>query len=673
MRRGCPWKIVAIAAAIACAVILPGCAGQGGGGWDSIDSVVEVDDYDLWEDMTRLAASGNDGPAPAVYLSCDAETWFTYEGGNFTTTEKRRVRIAVLDAKRAEGLANIRIPFSGRSSVDDVKAQTTLKDGTVHQVRSRDIHERSGYAQYALYADHKEKVFAMPALADSCILEYSFVRTESGVRLEDIFEFQRALPVRRATYTYAFPNAFMTEGGMTLSTSGSDALGPPKRDRMLAAGQELSTLTWSRENLPARVSEPLMPGSSETGARIIVYPSYDRILGTITWKVIGDEYFDVIIGELVRPSDDLAAQARDWSRGASDDAERIELIGNAVSEHIRYVSIPLAGEGWEPQPPLETLGNSYGDCKDMSVLSVALLRSIGIEAHPVVLRTRGAGALNVTSLATSQLNHMIVHARAGSSDYWFDPTAGAFRLGELPWEDRGVHALLVSEGSSALVMLPKATPQENVVTTAAALGVDRSGALTGSVTLEYTGEFALMLRSVEEKALQGDMARMLEAELQGICAGAELLEWDVVCSSSSSSCTATLTFESGSCVQTTGDMLICDGSLFCAPFPVGEELEEPRHHDVVLERACVFRQSIELLIPDGWSVQSIPEYVSMDCPHGAVTRAVSLSETGAVHATSEILLRSVRVPAGEIGVLVELSEVAAEARRAAVVLKRDSQ
>ena len=659
---------------VVCVVVLPGCAGRSAPGWDSVDSAAAADEYDLWADVTRLAtASGGDGPAPAVYLSCDGETWFTYEGGNFATSEKRRVRIAVLDSKRVEGLANVRIPFSSRSSVDEVRAQTTLKDGTVHRVRSGDIHERSGYADYALYADRKEKVFAMPALADSCILEYSFVRTESGARLEDIFEFQRAFPVRRVTYTYAFPTDIMTVGGLTLSTSGSNELGLPRRGRMLAANDELSTLTWTRENLPARVSEPLMPGSSEAGARIIVYPSYDRVLGEITWKVVGDEYFDITIGELVRPRDELAALARDWSSGASDDAQRIELLGNAVSERIRYVSVPLAGKGWEPQSPLETLANGYGDCKDMSVLAVALLRSVGIEAHPVVLRTRGAGALDVASLATSQLNHMIVHARAGTRDYWFDPTAGTFRLGELPWEDRGVYGLLVSEDSSALVMLPEAKPSENMVTTTAVLSVDPSGALTGSATLEYTGEFALMLRDIEERTLPGGVQRLLEAELREICAGAELLEWDITCSGSSSSCTVTLTFQSESCVQTTGNMLICDGSLFCAPFPVREKLEEARHYDIVLERPCVVRQAVELSVPDGWSVQSIPEYASTDCPYGAVTRGVSLDETGTVHATSEVVLRLARVPSDQAGVFVKLSEAAAAARRGAVVLKQDSE
>jgi hypothetical protein len=385
--------------------------------------------------------------------------------------------------------------------------------------------------------------------------------------------------------------------------------------------------------------------------------------------VLGNEYYDDTLEPLLRENGEVTAVAREWASGAATDEERIERIGHAIAERIRYVSIPLAGRGWEPQPPLDTVRNGYGDCKDMSVLAVALLRSLGIEAHPVVLRTRDDGLMDVGSVATFQLNHMIVHAKAGNTDYWFDPTAGAFRLGELPWADRGVKGLLISDESSAVVALPDALPQENMITTSATLEIDEAGVLTGSIEREFTGEFAHLLRNYRLRAAEEELARTFEVQVRDIAPGADLLEWDMVCDAGSS-CTVTTTFRSDAGVESTGDLLICDGSLFCPSFPEDTEIAPPRTHDIVFGRPCVLRQTTELAVPDGWSVRAAPDYASTENAHGSVTCAITVEESGAVHAVSEVTVRSARVPAVEASAVVEVMDAAATARREVVVLER---
>lgn len=61
-----------------------------------------------------------------------------------------------------------------------------------------------------------------------------------------------------------------------------------------------------------------------------------------------------------------------------------------VQQDVRYIYIGLNGGNLSPATAEETWQRRYGDCKAKTVLLLALLRELGIEAEAVLVNNSGA-------------------------------------------------------------------------------------------------------------------------------------------------------------------------------------------------------------------------------------------------------------------------------------------
>ena len=68
-------------------------------------------------------------------------------------------------------------------------------------------------------------------------------------------------------------------------------------------------------------------------------------------------------------------------------AKKLAALFEFVADDIRYVNY-VSGEWWLPNRPQQCLARRQGDCDDKAMLLIALLKSIGVEATPVLVQTR---------------------------------------------------------------------------------------------------------------------------------------------------------------------------------------------------------------------------------------------------------------------------------------------
>jgi transglutaminase-like putative cysteine protease len=66
---------------------------------------------------------------------------------------------------------------------------------------------------------------------------------------------------------------------------------------------------------------------------------------------------------------------------------RIEKALRLVQDEFRYLSVNLEHGGQIPTPPDLVARRRFGDCKDLSVLLVKILRRLGVSAHAVLVNT----------------------------------------------------------------------------------------------------------------------------------------------------------------------------------------------------------------------------------------------------------------------------------------------
>jgi transglutaminase-like putative cysteine protease len=156
---------------------------------------------------------------------------------------------------------------------------------------------------------------------------------------------------------------------------------------------------------------------------------------------------------------DFAAKLDGIAKAVPDPADRAVRALRLVQDQVRYTSLSIGAGGFTPRAPAETLRNGFGDCKDKSILLVAALKRLGIDAFPALTDIDEGPALEKRLPAIDAFDHVIVGARIGGRTRWFDATQSAQggmgkTLADLPYG----FALPIRPGQSALEAIPNSVP-----------------------------------------------------------------------------------------------------------------------------------------------------------------------------------------------------------------------
>lgn len=137
---------------------------------------------------------------------------------------------------------------------------------------------------------------------------------------------------------------------------------------------------------------------------------------------------------------------------AASPTQRVSAALRFVQEGVRYLGIEMGPRSHQPRTPDQVLEQRFGDCKDKSRLLVSLLRNMGIEAVPALVRTDSGKLIEAGLPTPTAFNHVIVHVRLNGEAYWLDPTLSfQGRYIETILQPDYERALLVEDGTTGLV------------------------------------------------------------------------------------------------------------------------------------------------------------------------------------------------------------------------------
>ena len=139
------------------------------------------------------------------------------------------------------------------------------------------------------------------------------------------------------------------------------------------------------------------------------------------------------------------------AQASAEPRDRLLAALQFVQREIRYLGVEIGAGSHAPSRPQVVLERRFGDCKDKSLLTAAMLRALGIDARPALVNTalrRGVLDLHPTPAA---FNHVLVRARLDAKEYWLDPTRPSQKgdLAHLYQPDYG-YALVVDDTTHSL-------------------------------------------------------------------------------------------------------------------------------------------------------------------------------------------------------------------------------
>jgi tetratricopeptide (TPR) repeat protein len=234
----------------------------------------------------------------------------------------------------------------------------------------------------------------------------------------------------------------------------------------------------------------------------------------------------------IDPDGAVAKEVAKIAARTDDPLERTVLAVRVVQDKVTYLLNGLEGGNYLPQLAEDTWEKRYGDCKAKSVLLLAMLRKLGIDAEVVLIASQGGDALPEMLPLPADFDHMIVRAKIAGVDYWLDGTSIATRMKNVADVPPFHYALPLSLAGADLVPVvqrPKAYPD-----LAMKIEVDHSAGIDlpflFTIDIEVSGPASSRLRAmVDEKnpEIRKQLARSIgSGQLPGGQATDIVMEYD---------------------------------------------------------------------------------------------------------------------------------------------------
>ena len=349
-------------------------------------------------------------------------------------------------------------------------------DGTLARLDPDEIRETGGSAP-GDYKLGRRKMFSLPGVAPGAVLHVHYRSEWKTFPLPHIslsIPIASELPVNDLAVR-------VTVGGKAPFYFAFDHATP--RDPQIKQGAYGTDYSWRFEHVPAEVRETLGPPHAAPAVAISTWPDWAEFAA----------WYSRIIKLADQPGPEIAAKARELTRGAGSDREKVRAIYDYVTG-LRYVAIPLGVNSFRPHAAANVFKNQFGDCKDKANLFNTLLRAVNVDACLVLVPRFSQAHAAVPGFA---FNHAISRVALGGETIWVDTTDDVCRFGLLPPGDSGRNVLAVDGKSTALSRLPPPAPNDHRLRLSAQVNCTAlAGALPVSVELTTQGFADYQLRTV---------------------------------------------------------------------------------------------------------------------------------------------------------------------------------
>jgi len=389
--------------------------------------------------------------------------------------------------------------------------------------------------------------------------------------------------------------------------------------------------TWLITDIPPRIIESYMPPENRRqmallfSARTFEYGDYTGSYDSWTSYA---QWYNNLLEDRYTLTPEFRKEIKQRVANADSDIEKIRRLYRFLQENTRYVAIHLGIGGIQPHSAESVCTNKYGDCKDLTTLMVAMLREIGFEAYPVLVKTRDGGVV-YPDFPSDQFNHVIAFVPLREDSLWIECTADNLALGELPPNDEGCHVLIIKPEGGDLVPTPESTADHNRMISRIEGDLLGNGALMFEGSLSCEGNIAFSRRhniigKPYEKQLEYLRDRLIgnynpqihleSADFQNVQDNVEL----------------PLKGHFKGKISRFG---LCSGKrIFFNPALVHRETagdippESERHFPVYYRYPYTFIDSVIIKLPGNYQLEAAPEVIEMNTDFGHYSSSYSLSD-----------------------------------------------
>lgn len=620
-----------------------------------------------------LKAPGYDKEIPGVVLHDEQEVTVK-KNGSIVTVERYAVKILTNEGRR---LAVARaFYFMSAGKVGDFEAWTIPSGG-----RSKNYGKKQTVDLISdpddVYNEGRVKIInASDDVRVGDVFGFEVDIENPPLFYQDIWQFQAYLPVLRSRYKLNLPSGWEASS----ITFNHDDIKPTVNG---------SSYTWQLDNLAPIALEPLSPSVKNLAPFMAVNfaPPGETSAGKRSfsnWKEVstwGSGLYDpqVVI------NDDVAAKARELTANATTELEKIQAIGKYVQD-LQYIAIDIGvayGNGYKPRASSTVLSRGYGDCKDKATLMRAMLQSLKIESYPIAIFAGDPTFVRKEWASPRQFNHCIIAVVVNPETKGptvieneelgrlliFDATDDMTPVGDLPESLQGSYGLVMAREKGGLLQMPTTDPLENALVRTVEVSLDKEGSIAGTINEVTKGQSSRSERSLFRRLSASDYEKSIERWLSRGATAAKLEELKPTDDHANASFDLDVKFSApgyGQVMQ--GSLLIFRPTIVSRSRSI--YLTEKERRNPVTLWSNSFRESAVFKLPKGFSVDEMPEPLSLKTEFGTYETSYEVSE-GTLTYTRALVTTRTTIPVEDYSNVRDFFTKILAAENAMVVLVKD--
>lgn len=517
-----------------------------------------------------------------------------HEDWSITTREHKTVRIQKDDAK---SMGEIPLTYDrSREKITGFKAYTVTPDGVRHDYTK--VQDMPLFESFAMYSDQMVRIITVPAVSIGSTIEYEATVLSKGEVMKDQFWYMTDLnsnvPMRRMTLTVIFPKK---------SQVAYKEFNLFQKPVITDDGSKI-TYKWDLSDVYKEDDgeEFPPPPRAEDFTESVEFSS------TKSWKEVSDWYYGLIQKNMTT-NDAIRSAAVAAAREERSVKDKARALVEYIQDNFRYVSMSFGANTLEPHPVDEIFANKYGDCKDLSLLYIAMLKEAGVKANMALFNVESDISDPQFDLPMPILfDHAIVEVESPEGRFYVDPMLRGYNIGEYPLFYQGAYMLVITPDGGRFARIGEFDENRSYTLEEKTTAIRADGSASVTLRSLYNLDMSLEFKEMWRAATDSDKRKFFEGFAGEVAQDGEMLEnkFDNV-DSRYGQVTNIIRYEKPGMYQINDDMIVLDlerfdkGELFTQ-----KERKNPVFYPV---NSRSERRSV-ITIPEGYGVLYMPESFS---------------------------------------------------------------
>ncbi|MDG1572195.1 DUF3857 domain-containing protein [Robiginitalea sp. M366] len=566
-----------------------------------------------------------DTTAAAVYLYERGDNYFDVDGSRIWLYKKYHAKIKVL---KEEGFdyGTISIPYyrgeSTSEKVMEVRAMT--HNGTVRiGVEQNQIFNKD------LGPNWSEITFSFPKIQVGSVLEYTYLLRSPYIYNFNGWDFQESIPKVYTEFNASIPGNYYYNraliGTLTLAVNEAELEKGCLRVPGISKPADCEKLRYAMEDVPAFVEEPFMLGTRNYKSRMVFeLAEWRKINGEIerftqSWEDVDKEMrTDSDLGRQLKKETYFEKQVPPTLLSTGEPLERARNIYEYVRTHFNWTG--SYGVSLNSRVK-DAFDQGSGSVAEINMTLINLLNAGGIPAELVMSATRRMGLPKRSHPVMSDFNYVLARAEIDGKTYYMDATDKYIPFGMLPFRCLNYYGR-VMDFENESYWEDFNIESRNQVNVRAQLLLEADG-MEGSGVMYWlnTGYPAVDKRRkmAEEEDYQEELEEGFREDIEVTSLGLDAEK------STETSTYERLDFRMEN--EISGDRIYLDPFLIRFfsrnPFTLNQ-----RTYPVDFGYARAYVYSLSITLPEGFTVESLPEPLMTALPDGLGHLMYKVEERG---------------------------------------------